>query len=77
MIPSQKVIFLGSITGSPHEEDFDMPFIVPNIFIQFVSAFEHNHDFSKIGEGKSHCLVMYVLRKELEDDEVLVVAVVN
>ena len=40
MIPLWRVVFLGSVTGSPRVEDSDMPFFVPNISVEFVSAFK-------------------------------------
>ena len=49
----RKVIFLGSITGSPRVENSDIPFLVPNISVDFVSAFKQ---FS--------LPVTYALRKE-------------
>lgn len=41
-----------------------MSFSVPNIFIEFVSAFKQSDKLCEIGEGKSHCLFTSVLRKE-------------
>ena len=49
----RKVIFLGSITGAPRVENSDIPFFVPNISVDFVSAFKQ---FS--------LPVTYALRKE-------------
>ena len=49
----RKVIFLGSITGPPRIENSDIPFFVPNISVDFVSAFNN-----------SHYPVIYGLRKE-------------
>ena len=40
-----------------------MPFTVPNIFIEFVSAFKQSDKLCEIGEGKSHCLFTSVLKK--------------
>ena len=59
-----------SILGSrhlhySHGEDFEMPFTVPNISIEFVSAINLSHKLSETGEGTSHCLFTYVLRKKM------------
>ena len=40
-----------------------MSLTIPNFLIKFMSTFEDRHYISKIGEGKSHCLATYVLRK--------------
>ena len=42
---------------SSRGKDSNMFFPVSDGSIKFVSTFEYIHDFSKIGEGKSHCLV--------------------
>ena len=41
-----------------------MSFPISDGSIKFVSTFEYKHHPSKVGEGKSHCLVANELRKE-------------
>ena len=40
-----------------------MSLAISDFPIKFMSAFEDRHYLSKMVEGKSHCLVTYVLRK--------------
>ena len=45
-------------------EDFNMPFAISNICVEFMSTFKDSYYFSKIGKCESHCLVTNKLRKE-------------
>ena len=64
----QKEIFLGSIAGSPPTGKI-LLFAIPNFPIKFMPVFKDRYCFTKIGEGKSHCLVTNELRKKDSDKD--------